>query len=164
MGSTCSTLDGVDKPRSRASQIEQEQREKDAAALEYEIQRWMEADEECRALQTDVTFDPRESSRRQSQPRGFDLEGSGKVRFATDHVTVVPMPTLEEMGPHLAKEVFYSQSDFDRMMTERKKLSIKAAKFARQHELFDDKGTPVPVDKGESRRGMGIEPWEQAIL
>jgi len=33
MGSTCSTLDGVDAPRSRASQIEQEQREKDAAAL-----------------------------------------------------------------------------------------------------------------------------------
>ena len=68
MGSTCSTLDGVDAPRSRVSQIEQEQRDKDAAALEYEIQRWMEADEECRALQTDVTFDPRESSRRQSQP------------------------------------------------------------------------------------------------
>ena len=62
MGSTCSTLDGVDAPRSRASQVEQEQREKDAAALEYEIRRWMEADEECRALQTDVTFDPRESS------------------------------------------------------------------------------------------------------
>ena len=72
MGSTCSTLDGVDAPRSRVSQIEQEQREKDAAALEYEIARWMEADEECRALQTDVTFDPRESSRRQSQPRGFE--------------------------------------------------------------------------------------------
>ena len=34
MGSTCSTLDGVDASRSRASQIEQEQREKDAAALE----------------------------------------------------------------------------------------------------------------------------------
>ena len=68
MGSTCSTLDGVDGPRSRVSQIEQEQREKDATALEYEIARWMEADEECRALQTDVTFDPRESSRRQSQP------------------------------------------------------------------------------------------------
>ena len=34
MGSTCSTLDGVDAPRGgRASQIEQEQREKDAAAL-----------------------------------------------------------------------------------------------------------------------------------
>ena len=31
MGSTCSTLDGVDAPRSRASQIEQEQREKEAA-------------------------------------------------------------------------------------------------------------------------------------
>ena len=164
MGSTCSTLDGVDAPRGRASQVEQEQREKDAAALEYEIQRWMEADEECRALQTDVTFDPRESSRRQSQPRGFDAAGSGKVRFATDHVTVVPMPTLEEMGPHLTKQVFYSQSDFDRMMTERKKLSVKAARFARQHDLFDKSGTPVPVDKGESRRGMGIEPWEQAIL
>jgi len=142
MGSTCSTLDGVDAPRSRASQIEQEQREKDAAALEYEIARWMEADAECRGLQTDVTFDPRESSRRQSQPRGFDLEGSGKVRFATDHVTVVPMPTLEEMGPHLTKEVFYSQSDFDRMMTERKKLSVKAANFARQHDLLDEDWDP----------------------
>ena len=31
MGSTCSTLDGVDGPRSRVSQIEQEQREKEAA-------------------------------------------------------------------------------------------------------------------------------------
>jgi len=167
MGSTCSTLDGVDAPRGgRVSQIAEEQREKDAAALEYEIARWMEADAECRGLQTDVTFDPRESSRRQSQPRGFEAWSGGErhVRFATDHVTVVPMPTLEEMGPHLTKEVFYSQSDFDRMMTERKKLSVKAAQFARQHELFDDKGTPVPVDKGESRRGMGIEPWEQAIL
>ena len=67
MGSTCSTLDGVDAPRGgRASQIAEEQREKDAAALEYEIARWMEADAECRGLQTDVTFDPRESSRRQS--------------------------------------------------------------------------------------------------
>ncbi len=64
MGSTCSTLDGVDAPRGgRVSQIEQDQREKDAAALEYEIARWMEADAECRGLQTDVTFDPRESSR-----------------------------------------------------------------------------------------------------
>ena len=61
MGSTCSTLDGIDK-NPRASQLVEEQREKDAAALEYEIQRWREADEECRALQTDVTFDPRESS------------------------------------------------------------------------------------------------------
>jgi hypothetical protein len=34
MGSTCSTLDGVDAPRSRVSQIEQEQRDKDAAALD----------------------------------------------------------------------------------------------------------------------------------
>ena len=33
MGSTCSTLDGADAPRSRVSQIELEQREKDAAAL-----------------------------------------------------------------------------------------------------------------------------------
>ena len=76
-------------------------------------------------------IDPRESSRRQSQPRGFDAAGSGKVRFATDHVTVVPMPTLEEMGPHLAKEVFYSQSAFDRMMTERKKLKRRAARLAK---------------------------------
>ena len=53
------------------------------------------------------------------------------MRFATDHVTVVPMPTLEEMGPHLAKEVFYSQSDFDRMMTERKKLKRRAARLAK---------------------------------
>ena len=88
MGSTCSTLDGVDAPRSRVSQIEQEQREKDAAALEYEIARWMEADEECRALQTDVTFDPRESSRRQSQPRGFEAWSGGErhVRFAIPHL------------------------------------------------------------------------------
>ena len=58
MGSTCSTLDA---PRGgRVSQIAEEQREKDAAALEYEIARWMEADAECRGLQTDVTFDPRE--------------------------------------------------------------------------------------------------------
>ena len=70
MGSTCSTLDGVDAPRSRVSQIEQEQREKDAAALEYEIQRWMEADAECRGLQTDVGDGPEPVARGLLDARG----------------------------------------------------------------------------------------------
>lgn len=36
----------------------------------------------------------------------------------------------------------------------------------RQHpnDLFNADGTPKPVVPGESRRGMGISPWEQAIL
>ena len=54
MGSTCSTLDGVDASRSRASQIEQEQREKDAAALEYEIARsGLGAEEHMAAIHAD---------------------------------------------------------------------------------------------------------------
>ena len=31
-------------------------------------------------------------------------------------------------------------------------------------KVLDKKGEPVPVVEGESRRGLGIGPYEQAIL
>ena len=71
------------------------------------------------------------------------------------------------MGPNLSREVYWTRAEFDTMMRERKLLAIKAARFMRRHpdKVLDKKtGEPVPVVAGESRRGLGIGPYEQAIL
>ena len=151
------------KKRRRPSKLDAV-KEQQAQELDLEIEKWMAADKECRTLCCTTAPDPRESS----QKPAFDDDAAGRlVQFAVDSIKVVVMPTAEEMGPNLSREVYWTRAEFDTMMRERKLLAIKAARFMRRHpdKVLDKKtGEPVPVVAGESRRGLGIGPYEQAIL
>mmetsp|Transcript_9017 Transcript_9017/g.28191 ORF Transcript_9017/g.28191 Transcript_9017/m.28191 type:complete len:365 (+) Transcript_9017:332-1426(+) len=138
-------------------------------ALEREAAEWLEADDESRA----VSRPPRHDAInpwRVAPPPDKPAWRSGKrktgdVRFV-DEEDVVYTPTNDDVGPQLFREMHFTGGEFSDMFRERKLLAIKAARYVRQHpnDLFNADGTPKPVVPGESRRGMGISPWEQAIL
>ena len=82
----------------------------------HEVEKWMAADKECRTLCCTTAPDPRDSSR--AQP-AFDDDAAGRhVQFAVDSIKVVVMPTAEEMGPNLSREVYWTRAEFDTMMRE----------------------------------------------
>jgi hypothetical protein len=87
---------------------------KQAEDLELEIARWMAVDKECRGLCCTSAPDPSASSR--ALPAFDDDTAGWHVQFAVDSISIVVMPTAEEMGPHLAREVYWTRADFDTMM------------------------------------------------
>ena len=101
------------KKRRRPSKLDAV-KEQQAQELDLEIEKWMAADKECRTLCCTTAPDPRDSSR--AQP-AFDDDAAGRhVQFAVDSIKVVVMPTAEEMGPNLSREVYWTRAEFDTMM------------------------------------------------
>ena len=116
MGCSTSKLESNAAPRKRRRPSKLDAvKEQQAQELDLEIEKWMAADKECRTLCCTTAPDPRESS----QKPAFDDDAAGRhVQFAVDSIKVVVMPTAEEMGPNLSREVYWTRAEFDTMMRE----------------------------------------------
>mmetsp|Transcript_24241 Transcript_24241/g.72741 ORF Transcript_24241/g.72741 Transcript_24241/m.72741 type:complete len:368 (+) Transcript_24241:168-1271(+) len=122
-----------------------------AEELAADEQNWLAADAECRAI------GPRRDDERRNAEDSTRDESAKRRRVAFDDAREVTyIPCLDDYGKRLLRETFWESDEFDRMFKERRLLAIKNAKAKLAGKNSHD--------DNESRRGLGIDPWEEKLL